>query len=67
MFEAADVVVLNKMDLMPYIDFDRNSFYNGVKALNEKAEIIETSCTTGEGIEKLAQWLLTTQVSHSRP
>lgn len=66
MFEAADIVVLNKMDLMPYIDFDRDSFYKGVKALNEKAEIIEISCKTGEGIEKLAQWMLTTQVSHSR-
>lgn len=66
MFEAADIVVLNKMDLMPYIDFDRDSFYKGVKALNEKAEIIEISCKTGEGIEKLAQWMLTTQVSRSR-
>ncbi|HEY5584716.1 MAG TPA: hydrogenase nickel incorporation protein HypB [Ruminiclostridium sp.] len=66
MFEAADIVVLNKMDLMPYIDFDRDSFYKGIRALNEKAEIIETCCTTGEGIEKLAQWLLTTQVSHIR-
>lgn len=67
MFEAADIVVLNKMDLMPYIDFDRDSFYKGVKALNENAEVIEISCKTGEGIEKLAQWMLTAQVSHSRP
>ncbi len=67
MFEAADIVVLNKMDLIPYIDFDRDSFYKGVKALNEKTEIIEISCKTGEGIEKLAQWMLTTQVSHNRP
>lgn len=63
MFEAADIIVLNKTDLMPYIDFDRDSFYKGVRALNEKAEIIEISCKTGEGIEKLAQWMLTTQVS----
>ena len=67
MFEAADIVVLNKMDLIPYIDFDRDSFYKGVKALNEKTEIIEISCKTGEGIEKLAQWMLTTQVSYNRP
>lgn len=66
MFEAADLIVLNKTDLMPYIDFDRDSFYNGVKALNEKAEIIEVSCKTGEGIEKLAQWLLTTPISHTQ-
>lgn len=67
MFELADIIVLNKTDLMPYIDFDRESFYKGVRALNEKAEIIEVSCKTGEGIEKLAQWMLTTQAFHSRP
>lgn len=58
MFELSDVIVLNKTDLMPYIDFDRDSFYSGVRALNEKAEIIEVSCKTGEGIDKLAQWML---------
>lgn len=58
MFEAADLVVLNKMDLMPYIDFDKESFYKGVKALNENAEIIEISCKTGEGIDKLEKWML---------
>jgi len=58
MFELADIIVLNKTDLMPYIDFDRESFYKGVRALNEKAEIIEVSCKTGEGVDKLAQWLL---------
>lgn len=66
MFEAADIVVLNKIDLMPYIDFDRDSFYKGVRALNEKTEIVEVCCKTGEGIDRLAQWLLTTQVSHIR-
>lgn len=60
MFELADLIVLNKTDLMPYIDFDRDSFYKGVRALNEKAEIIEVSCKTGEGVERLAQWFLGT-------
>lgn len=67
MFETADIVVLNKTDLMPYIDFDKDSFYKGVKALNEKADIIEVSCKTGEGVEKLAQWMLNAQGSHNRP
>lgn len=58
MFELADIIVLNKTDLMPYIDFDRDSFYKGVRALNEKAEIFEISCRTGEGAEQLAQWFL---------
>lgn len=63
MFELADVIVLNKTDLMPYIDFDKDSFYKGVRALNEKAEIIEVSCKTGEGVEQLAKWLLGTNIS----
>ncbi len=58
MFEAADIVVLNKTDLLPYIDFDKDSFYKGVKALNSKAEIVEICCKSGEGLEKLAQVLL---------
>ena len=65
MFELADIVVLNKTDLMPYIDFDKDSFYKGVKALNEKAKIIEVSCKTGEGINELADWMLNVQVSHN--
>lgn len=57
MFETADVIVLNKVDLMPYIDFDRDSFYKGVKALNEKAPVFEISCRTGEGIPEFIDWL----------
>ena len=58
MFEAADIVVLNKTDLLPYIDFDKDSFYKGIRALNSKAEIVEICCKSGKGLEKLAQVLL---------
>ncbi|MCX8129645.1 MAG: hydrogenase nickel incorporation protein HypB [Clostridia bacterium] len=57
MFEAADVIILNKMDLMPYIDFDRDSFYKGIRALNEKAPVFEISCRTGEGVGEFVSWL----------
>ncbi len=57
MFEGADVIILNKVDLMPYIDFDRDSFYKGVRALNEKAPVFEMSCRTGEGVEEFVNWL----------
>lgn len=57
MFEAADVIILNKMDLIPYIDFNINKFYAGIKAVNTKAQIFEVSCTTGDGFDILAQWL----------
>lgn len=57
MFEGADVIILNKIDLIPYIDFDRDSFYRGVRALNEKAPVFEISCRTGEGVEEFVKWL----------
>ncbi len=57
MFEGADVVILNKTDLIPYIDFDSESFYKGLRALNEKAPLFEISCRTGEGVEEFAKWL----------
>jgi len=57
MFEAADVIVLNKIDIIPYIDFDKDAFIKGVRALNEKAPIFEISCRTGEGINEFCEWL----------
>jgi hydrogenase nickel incorporation protein HypB len=54
MFEAADIIVLNKIDLLPFVDFDRALFYRGVEALNSRAKIFEVSCRTGQGIEALA-------------
>lgn len=57
MFENSDVIVLNKADLLPYINFDKESFVKGIRALNEKARIFEVSCSTGEGLDELAGWL----------
>jgi hydrogenase nickel incorporation protein HypB len=57
MFETADAIILNKMDLMPYIDFDKESFYNGIRALNTKAPVFEISCRTGFGIKEFLRWL----------
>jgi hydrogenase nickel incorporation protein HypB len=57
MFESADAVILNKTDLMPYIDFDKEYFVRGIRALNQKAPVLEVSCRTGEGLEDLAGWL----------
>lgn len=57
MFEAADVIVLNKMDLIPFIDFDIDNFYSGIHAVNTRARVFEVSCKTGNGFNELAQWL----------
>jgi len=57
MFEAADAVILNKTDLLPYIDFDMNEFYKGVRALKPEIPIFEVSCRTCEGFDALTKWL----------
>ncbi len=58
MFAAVDALILNKIDLMPYIDFDPEAFRTAVRALNPDAPLFEVSCKTGEGIEMWAEWLL---------
>jgi hydrogenase nickel incorporation protein HypB len=58
MFTVVDALVLNKMDLLPYIDFDREAFHTAVRALNPQAPIFEVSCKTGEGIAAWAEWLM---------
>ncbi len=58
MFQKADLVVLNKTDIMPYIDFKKDNFIKGVRALNKKAPIFEISCVTGDGLKELSDWIL---------
>jgi hydrogenase nickel incorporation protein HypB len=57
MFTAVDALVLNKIDLMPYIDFDADAFRTAFRALNAKAPLFQVSCKTGQGIEAWAEWL----------
>ena len=56
-FMNAAVCVLNKTDLLPYIPFNLQSFYDDVKSVNSNMEIIEVSCQTGEGLEAWKAWL----------
>jgi hydrogenase nickel incorporation protein HypB len=56
-FENADVIVLNKYDLKEYVDFDTKFFYEGIIALNKKAPVFEVCAKTGEGFDKLVQWI----------
>jgi len=51
-------VVINKIDLLPYVDFDIPSFQNALVGLNPKVKILEISCKTGTGIEDWCSWLL---------
>ena len=58
MFSVCDLVIVNKIDVMPYFDFDLEKCREYVKMRNPKAEIIPICAKTGEGIDKLAQWIL---------
>ena len=59
MFDIADVVIINKIDLLPYLKFDVAAFSQAIKGINEKVEIFQISCTTGQGIQRWVTWLLT--------
>ena len=58
MFHIADVVLINKIDLLPYLRFDIESFSKAVKGINQEAEIFQVSCTTGQGIEGWVSWVM---------
>ena len=57
-FVDADAVIINKMDLLPYVDFDITAFRRSIEGLNPKVEIFQLSCKTGEGIENWCSWVL---------
>lgn len=58
MFSVCDLVVINKIDVMPYFDFDLEKCREFVHMRNPKAEIIPICAKTGEGVDKLAEWIL---------
>ncbi|HUU64076.1 MAG TPA: hydrogenase nickel incorporation protein HypB [Dehalococcoidia bacterium] len=57
MFTVADVVLINKIDLLPHLQFDTMAYKKAVKNLNDRAEIFEVSCTTGQGVDRWLAWL----------
>jgi len=57
-FIDADAVIINKMDLLPHVDFDTAAFRRSIEGLNPKAEVSQLSCKTNEGIEKWCSWVL---------
>ena len=57
MFHEADAVLVNKIDLLPYLKFDVDAFTKTIKGINQKARVFPLSCTTGEGIDAWVGWL----------
>ena len=57
MFSIVDVLLINKIDVLQYFDFDLDACINHVKKLNPQIEIIPISAKTGEGIDKFVDWI----------
>ncbi len=57
MFSICDVVLINKIDVLPYFDFDMDKCREYVHMRNPKAQVIPICAKTGEGIDEWANWL----------
>ena len=58
MFSVCDLVVINKIDVLPYFDFDMDKCRQYIKMRNPAAEVIPICAKSGEGIDALAGWVL---------
>jgi len=57
MFETSQLCIINKTDLLPYVDFDMEKAISYAKQVNPKLEVMELSVKSGEGMEKWYEWL----------
>ena len=60
-FDAATVMVLNKVDLLPYVDFDVERCLAEARKLQPKLQVLKLSARTGEGMEAWVDWLVQRQ------
>jgi hydrogenase nickel incorporation protein HypB len=58
MYRGVQVLIINKIDLLPYVPFDMDYFTKGVEVLNPGVAIFPVSCKTGENMEAWVDWLL---------
>jgi hydrogenase nickel incorporation protein HypB len=64
MFRACDMIVVNKIDLLPHLDFELDRFVGNVRAVNPTARLLFVSARTGVGVDDWCEWLLDTRRSH---
>jgi hydrogenase nickel incorporation protein HypB len=57
MYHGVDALVINKVDLLPYVSFDMEYFSRGVEILNPGVQTFPLSCRTGEGIDPWLEWI----------
>jgi hydrogenase nickel incorporation protein HypB len=58
MFRNASVLVINKIDLLPYVNADVRTLRANALQINQELQVFETSCTTGEGIDRWCRWII---------
>ena len=58
MFKESEIALLNKVDLAPYCNFNMESAKKDITSLHPGIEVLEVSCTKGDGIEAWCEWLL---------
>jgi hydrogenase nickel incorporation protein HypB len=58
MYRGVDALIINKVDLLPYVSFDMDYFRRGVEALNPGVITFPLSCRTGEGLPAWINWLI---------
>ncbi len=58
MYEICDLLVVNKIDVLPYFDFDKEKVVEYARRRNPNIEVIFISAKTGEGVDQVADWLL---------
>ncbi len=57
MFRVADIMIINKMDLLEYLDFDVDTVKQNALKINPNLKFYETSCKTGSGLDDWLAWL----------
>jgi hydrogenase nickel incorporation protein HypB len=62
MFRTCELVVINKIDLLPHLDFDMERFLHNLDAVHPDVERMQVSARTGEGVEAFRDWLLGAKV-----
>jgi hydrogenase nickel incorporation protein HypB len=57
MFNTVNALVLNKIDLLPYVKFNIDAYVKAVKNINAKIDLFKVSCTTDDGVQEWTKWL----------
>lgn len=65
MFASSQVCIINKIDLLPYVNFDINKTKKYARQVNPTIRFIELSCTTGQGMESWYGWLKKENAEHT--